>query len=435
MHPAFTSGVYDGCVNSAPPISAERCEALLGRILAAPQFAKSPRLSAFLRFICELERQGLAGQINEQRIGVAVFGRKEGYSVGDDSIVRSQARFLRLHLEEYFAKEGSGEPMVLTIPKGSYVPFFQYRCDPAAALPPIEKPAPALPVPMPPTLRQRPFPLRFLWMALALLAVVALAVWFAPMLVRNRAEAQERAFWQSIFEARRTPIVVPSDSSLVLLEKLSERSIPLDDYINRRYLNQPGSPIDERTWRTIANSQYTSLADLNLVSRLEQRPEAINAKARVRFARSLSLKELKEDNIVLIGGSRANPWVDLFEPQMHMRVAYDEQTQQNLVWNHNPGPGEQERYFEQNAYADHAAYGVVAYLGSLDGQGSALLVGGTSKAGTEAAGDFLLSRDFAAFLHRLARTGVPPHFEVLLATDNINGESSNVRVVCFHRLN
>ena len=47
--------------------------------------------------------------------------------MGEDSIVRSQARFLRQRLEEYFATEGRDEPIRLTIPKGSYVPEFHFR--------------------------------------------------------------------------------------------------------------------------------------------------------------------------------------------------------------------------------------------------------------------------------------------------------------------
>jgi hypothetical protein len=120
---------------------------------------------------------------------------------------------------------------------------------------------------------------------------------------------------------------------------------------------------------------------------------------------------------------------------LRLSVDYDQTSQRNFVWNHNPAAGEQEYYYETGSNnVLHAAYGIIAYLPSLDGQGTALLVGGTSKAGTEAAAEFLFSSGFAEFLHRLNNGKNPSHFEILIATENINGESNDGKIVCFHRL-
>ncbi|WP_420238520.1 hypothetical protein ACOBR2_02635 [Telmatobacter bradus] len=416
---------------TAPSISSEQRNALLGRILASPQFVRSPKLSAFLRCICELESQGLASQINEQRIGVTVFGRKEGYSVGDDSIVRSQARFLRLHLEEYFTREGSSEPFLLSIPKGSYVPVFQKRPEesPQTSADTTKAPQDA------PQTTSRLQHILFIFFFLALLTgVLSLFVFHAPWL-QNLHKTSEQRFWESVFDSRRRPIIVPSDSSLVLLEAIAGHTVPLDDYMNRRYLNELPDAALKSTWQTVAISQYTSLADLTLVSRLQQQPTAIASGARIRFARYVAMKELKESNAVLIGGLRSNPWVALYMPVQKMSIEYDQQRQLNFVWNRSHGSGEQERYYESGNNSAHTAFGMIAYLPSLDGQGTALIVGGTSKAGTEAAGEYLFNKNFASFLQQLGNGGTPPHFELLIATDNLNGESSNVRMVCFHRLN
>jgi hypothetical protein len=67
------------------------------------------------------------GRITEQQIGVHVFGWRPDYNPGEDSIVRSQARFLRGKLESYFSSEGADEPIHITIPKGTYVPLFEPR--------------------------------------------------------------------------------------------------------------------------------------------------------------------------------------------------------------------------------------------------------------------------------------------------------------------
>ena len=45
----------------------------------------------------------------------------------EDNIVRSQARLLRLKLEHHFANEGKDEAILITIPKGRYLPAFETR--------------------------------------------------------------------------------------------------------------------------------------------------------------------------------------------------------------------------------------------------------------------------------------------------------------------
>ncbi len=105
-----------------------------------------------------------------------------------------------------------------------------------------------------------------------------------------------------------------------------------------------------------------------------------------------------------------------------------------MVENRDPGPGEKPLYVEVGDANEHLAYGVIRYLPSLDGESSSLLVGGTSKAGTEAAAEFLLGPDFPKFLNTLARGGAVPHFELLLSARNLNGNSYQSTVVCYHLL-
>jgi hypothetical protein len=97
---------------------------LVERILASPGFAKSPRLSSFLSYVCRCALEGRSGETQEQKIGMRVFGRPDGYNPSEDSVVRSQARLLRQKLDEYFESEGRDEPIRVVVPKGSYVPQF-----------------------------------------------------------------------------------------------------------------------------------------------------------------------------------------------------------------------------------------------------------------------------------------------------------------------
>jgi len=421
-------------------IPGEQRKALLERILASQQFSKSPRLSSFLQYICEQDDLGFTSNINEQNIGVAVFGRQQGYSVGDDSIVRSQARFLRLRLADYFSKEGSEERIVLSVPKGSYLPVFQIRselmdAEQSSANVFTEERTASSPQAMMAGLHVRSFLGRR-----AIAVALLISVLFVLYVVRTHwkrtviTASDEQIFWRDIFAVKRVALIVPSDSSLVLLQELSGKSVSLSDYMNRKYLSVPQPEQLTEIWNKIAHSQYTNMVDLNILPRLLQKNTSAEVHPQIRFARDLSLNELKESNAILIGGRRSNPWVDLYTPMMHLNVDYDWPTKRNFVHDSQPSAGGPENYYEVGNESFHAAYGVIAYLPSLDHQGSTLLIGGTSKAGTEAAAEFLFSENFADLLHNLHAGANIAHFEVLVVTQNVQGESHNSKIVCFHRL-
>lgn len=419
--------------------SIEQQELLVDRILSSNVFRKSHRLASFLRFICAEQQQGRGHTIHEQRIGTVVFGRPESYHIGEDSIVRSQARFLRLRLQEYFASEGKDEPIVLTVPKGSYVPEFNFREPPPQPAPAAVTPSTAMPanelVPLEGA-RGQGFS-RAVLTALAIVLLCAIAIIGWRLIARDRAAATakpELRFWASIFDPARLTIIAPADSSLVLIDEMTGTEIQLQDYMTKRYRSFTPPPGMEHLWSVLVESQYTNVADLRIVSQLEHLPQVDPKKTQIRFARDLSVSEIKQNNVVLIGSARANPWVDLFDGYGRFRVGYDAKARENVVENRDPGPGERPQYVEMGDANEHLAYGVIAYLPSLDGQSSSLLVGGTSKAGTEAAAEFLLGPEFPKFLGTLAGAGAVPHFELLLSARNLNGNSYQSTVVCYHRL-
>jgi hypothetical protein len=70
----------------------------------------------------------------EQQVGICVYDRPPGYNPNEDNIVRSQARLLRMKLEHHFANEGKDEAIIITIPKGRYLPVFEARSEEPAIL-------------------------------------------------------------------------------------------------------------------------------------------------------------------------------------------------------------------------------------------------------------------------------------------------------------
>lgn len=96
----------------------------LDLILASELFNNSTVLSQFLRFVVEETLAGQGKQLKEYTIGVKVLSKKSDFQPQTDPIVRIHAGRLRRTLVQYYAGAGSQDPIIISIPKGAYVPAF-----------------------------------------------------------------------------------------------------------------------------------------------------------------------------------------------------------------------------------------------------------------------------------------------------------------------
>ena len=108
-------------------MDAERVRAQVGRILASAAFAGAERASNFLRFVVERKLEGRAGEIKEFVIAVEVLGRTSSFDSKTDPIVRVEAGRLRDRLSSYYEDEGEADLVLISLPKGGYVPEFSER--------------------------------------------------------------------------------------------------------------------------------------------------------------------------------------------------------------------------------------------------------------------------------------------------------------------
>ena len=99
----------------------------MNRILASAGFAKAKQLRTFLSFLVEKTLAGELDDLKEYSIAVQVFGREQSFDPTADNIVRVEARRLRTRLAEYYVSEGRFDPLVIDVPKGTYVPHFSPR--------------------------------------------------------------------------------------------------------------------------------------------------------------------------------------------------------------------------------------------------------------------------------------------------------------------
>ncbi len=99
----------------------------LQAVLASNTFARNPRLTALLEYLCLRCFQGEASFIKEYSIATDVFGRTPDFDQANDAIVRVEMHRLRKKLKEFYAREGTREPVEIVIQSGRYQPDFVLR--------------------------------------------------------------------------------------------------------------------------------------------------------------------------------------------------------------------------------------------------------------------------------------------------------------------
>src|SRR5271157_31356 len=253
---------------------------LIERIASSRYVNRSARLHDMLVYLAGRVLDEDAGEIHEQEVGHRVFGRPVNYDTATDNIVRVHASMLRKRLEQYFASEGAGEPLILEIPKGNYAPVFHERVEaehvPAALSP--RRPA-----------DRRAWTLAGL--AVLFACTTAALLLRAPAARTTQPPARQsptvRQFWSQIFRPDHTTDIVLDDAAVGLYQELSGKSLTLSDYFDRSYLRGlPGSEADDIVLR-----RQSSAASISFLWKLFQVEGAGGRRSVLRFARDYTFRE------------------------------------------------------------------------------------------------------------------------------------------------
>jgi len=408
---------------------AERVRRQVARILAAGPFVNAERVARFLSYVVDSALDGRTADLKESSIGVAVFDRAPSYDPKSDPIVRVEARRLRGKLDQYYTGEGKEDPVFITVPKGGYAPVFMDRAGDAPAVCTPNTEELAEPVTTGPKRRWA----RWLLWAACVAAMISASI---TITVRLRTSAPlTHRFWNSLFVKDRPTLIVPSDSALVILQNLTERPVPLADYASGAYRLdlKSRSGLDEKMLFDLGSRQYTLMPHLLFAVAVARRPEALASKVKVEFARSLQMDDLRNSNVILLGAVQGNPWVELFEKNLNFAIEFDAATRLHTIRNRSPRGSELAAYRNPAEDPQHRAFAVVSLVKNLSGNGNVLIVEGTTSAGNEAAGNFVLDDNrFEHFLQSVSgRAGAIPSFEALLETSNIGNAASQIRIVAY----
>src|SRR5205823_68096 len=429
--------------NSALDTVADERWQLVQRIISSPPFQKSTRLRELLEYITERTIHGHAQDLTEHHIGIALFHKPSDYNVSEDSSVRVHVRQLRLKLHEYFDEVGRNEPIILSIPKGSYTPVFK----PAAKTSVTTTEIASLDAP------------RISWKRQAILAwgvSGTLAIVCATVLIlsfaRNTGIAAASAPnppwpFSQVFDTRHETLIVVADSNYGMFRILTGQPGSLDQYLRRDFL-QPAQDgtlrgADARLNEYLSGSTLTSFADVADVAILLDMAGPFQKRVSVKYPRDLGVREMDHQNYIFIGSPASNPWVAPYQSKLNFRES--EGVVGNSVKafvNTNPLPGEQARYEGLRwTGAEGQDYATIALLPNGTHDGSVLALQGLQQEGTEAAGRFLADAENRRQLK--SALGISPSseslpesiwFEALIRSRTVAGAPNSTTLIAVRRI-
>ena len=413
-----------------PALRADARWQLIERITASPPFQKSVRLRDLLCFLAERTLHGQTQDLSEHRIGSAVFGKTQDYSVLEDSSVRVHVRQLRLKLHEYFDGEGRDETCIIEIPKGAYTTLFR----------PVEPRAAATPVlavarhGLKSWLRLLP------WALAALFLVTTLASWFRPPAVPPPPPPP----WPltALFDPGNRPVqVVVADINYGMLRLVDEQPVTLEQYLSPAYRsggafsNAHPTGREARMMKYLSGSLLTSYADLVVVDTLMRLSGNSRDWLVIRSARELRPRDLETGNFVFVGSPSSNPWVSYFQDKLNFQEREGKVGESlKFFQNMHPKGGEEDTYhgltFTGSSGEDYAT---ISLLPMVNGHGSVLILQGLQQEGTEAAGLFLADGGNRQRLQQAlgisGTPGQPIYFEALIRTQAVAGAPNATSIV------
>lgn len=406
-------------------------------------FRGSHRSQEFLRYVVEKTLQGSVDQLKERTIGVELFHRPPSYDTGEDAIVRVTASDVRRRLLQHYGRYGDRSPFRIQLPPGSYVPGIEF--EPISAAPVVV----AVPLPEPVVTDEEIEDPRLATQRKLRPALLIAAVLFVLLLIvglwsfrvsRSPVSAVSLPPWTAIFRPGHATHLITSDPNIEQLEQLTGSDISLSDYANQKYVpNVDTLSADQRQFYAFyLRADNAAAVDTPLAVNIARLvPDSFTLD--VDSARSVRVRDMQaDDNFILLGSPRSDPWFQIFESQLDFRFAYSKDLNQEIIRNVRSQNGEPSLYVPTaGGFATGESFAILALVQVPNQSGQALLLAGADGEGTEAAGRLVTDRQH--LLHALQYCGISPSgpapdFELLLHLHTMAGSPSTVDMAACHRL-
>ena len=444
----------------------------LERVLHSRTLQNSENLKAFLRFVVEKTLADDAVQLKEYTIATEVFGRRSDYDPRIDSVVRVQAGRLRTKLQEYYTAEGKNDQIVIDLPKGHYHPVFTcphagsgQEMSPAGARTAdgldsnghlTLAAAEGQPHFEGDTARSR---VRAIGLVLGGLVIV-LSVAVVALFSSNRELQRQarnldpslntedfKAVWSPFVDDPESPLLVLSNPTVYRFlnkadpDSLARRAFQMTPEQTRSLSEAPefkGQYTGGDSPRLIPSlGMYTGMGEAVGVYRLTDLLRSSNKNVLLRQSRHVSAADLKYRNVILLGSIYVNEWSRRL-PQVENFVY----TFSATIENRDPLPGEEREYkpqFNEQTGEMSVDYALITVKPNVSGEHAVMTLAGIFSEGTEAAAEFLTTRNHLTVLgQRLRQLGgqnaPPKYYQALLKVQVENGTPTTITLLSLRAL-
>src|SRR5579863_5317023 len=364
----------------------EQCFQQIEKLTKSHSLHSSESLCKLLRYLAEhaLDHPGVA--LKEYQIATEVLGRPQGFDPQSDSTVRVQAGRLRVKLTEYYAHEGPDDPVVVDLPRGSYVLTFHLRppkpganFGSAASVEPV----PQLEAVLPPTRK---------WVVVtAVLSVLLiLSIGTTALLLYERPRSPGAAdqpvaesfqiFWNHFVSSPQQPWVIFSNGRFVGRPETG-----------MRYFNSASDT------GSFVLDHYTGVGEVLAIHQLDRLFALFNRPLGVKRGALFSLDDAKNNDLIFVGSPSENlTLLDIPGTREFIFQRLDSGPRKGdlAVQNVHPQPGEPKMFLATPANQPTVEdYAVVSLLPGLDPSRSILILAGNSTFGTQAAVEYVCRED------------------------------------------
>lgn len=341
-----------------------------------------------------------------------------------------QAGRLRVKLAEYYGSEGAEDPILVELPKGTYVPTFRHRTGsgirtaPHAVEPIRQENLESLG-----SERNRVTAIIVLAILLAA-AVIAIAVLLTIPKSSAVSHAASSPVAPAAIQTFWKPFVIGSNEPWVIFSNAAFTGRP---ETGLRYFDPA------KDSRDAVFDHYTGVGEVLGVHELDQVFNLLNRPIRVKRGSLFSLDDIKNNDLIFVGSPSENltlleiPGTKEF---VFQRLTAGPRKGDLAIVNAHPQQGEAKEFLaspENQPFTED--YAVIALMKGLNPERSVMILAGTTTFGTQGAVEYVCRQDSVEKLLlrlALADTGESKPFEAVLHVKVEHGVPVSTELVAVH---
>ncbi len=399
-------------------------------LVASKELHGADSLCKLLRYLANHALEFPEEPLKEYKIATEVFARSSDFDPQSDSIIRVQAGRLRSKLTEYYQSEGSNDPIIVELPKGSYVPLFHHRGKGAAKL--------HRSVSFEGDEQEARLTARKLGIAVVALSILlVLSITAIVLLITFRKSSDSglvrseppppaafQLFWKPFASGPEEPWVVFSNAAFVGRPETG-----------LRYYD-PARDSKASVW-----DHYTGVGEVLAVHSLDQAFGLLHRGLRVKRGSLFTLDDVQNNDLIFVGSPSENLTLkDIPSTKEFVFQRLDSGPHKGdlAIVNVRPEVGESKEYLASPSTSPFSFedYAVVALLPGLSPSRSIMILAGTTTFGTQGAVDYACRENSAEeLLLRLSvsMTGELKPFEALLRVTVTRGVPVHMELVALRR--